>query len=623
MACALIGVAVPTVAGAHTSAATTTTQTQSLSADERLRLVLESNLLGREHALAHLGDRRARTRQAPAQGDPGFDPCRPRGAGNEFDPDRPRPPAEQPTGQARCSTLPAQPRTAAKLARYGRWNASVLDLPHYAIHATLMPTGKVLFWGFEWTQNIITRTPTSHQETAGASTIWDPAKGTGPRAFKAVPAPMLDVDGDGVAERVPLYCSGQVLLADGRVLVTGGTLDLRWYEKGFTQAPGIKIVLIFDPRTETWSRSQDMTVPRWYPTQVKLADGRVAVLGGFNDSKPTTFTQTLDIVSRDGARVAHAAAGDRLTWTYPGMLLMPSARILLAGPVKGDTGLLDPKTLSWKPVAPLPADRGGSNFVPVPSRTGASPLAMLIGGIDFQAPLRDRSAEPVAYRTTVTFDERRAGRGWRPTPSQHRPRNWPNTVLLPDGSMVTLGGGTQITRRDAAYTSEPANRRVELWDPRTGRWRLGPAQREDRTYHSVGVLLPDGRVWSAGDDGNPNRDGDTGEVYEPPYLFRGARPKIVAGPRRVHAKRTFTLTVGGPAPERVTMLAPAATTHALDMNQRFVELKVVRRTRLGKKRTRLTVLGPRSAAVAPPGPWMLFALSQRGAPSVARWTSVR
>lgn len=618
----LLAAAPATPAGAHgNDAAARAAAPAELTPDERVRLAVETNLLGREHALAHLAQGRATTRQAPSGGDPGFDPCRPRGAANAFDPDRPRPPAERPTGQDRCSTLPAQPRTPVALARQGRWNSTVLDLPHYAIHATLLPTGKVLFWGFEWTQNIITRTATSHQETAGASTIWDPAKGTGPGAFKAVPAPMIDVDGDGTAERVPLYCSGQVLLADGRVLVTGGTLDLRWGERGYTNPPGIKVVLIFDPRTETWARGQDMTVPRWYPTQVKLADGRVAVLGGFDAGRPTSLTATLDVISPDGATTTHAPSGGRLTWTYPGLLLMPSSRVLLAGPLKGDTGLLNPRTLTWQDTARLPADRGGSNLVPVPSRSGASPQAMLIGGVDFLAPSRE-GTEPMAYRTTLTFDERRAARGWRPSPSQHRPRNWPNTVLLPDGSMVTLGGGTQITRRDAAYTTTRANRHVELWDPRTGRWRLGPAQREDRTYHSVGVLLPDGRVWSAGDDANPNRDGDTAEVYEPPYLFRGARPRILAGPRRVRPRERFALTVAGPVPERVTMLAPSATTHALDMNQRFVELRVLRRERRGG-RTRLTVLGPRSAAVAPPGPWMLFALSERGAPSVARWTSVR
>jgi len=591
--------------------------TRTLTAEDRVRLAVESDLLGREHALQHLAQRRATPRQ---QADPGFDACRPRGPANTFE-ERPRPPLGRPTGQDRCSRLPRQPRTKAVLARVGRWSTETSDLPHYAIHATLLPTGKVLFWGFDWTQHIITQNPTSHQQTSGAATLWDPAKGTGARAFRTVPPPLIDVDGDGVVERVPLYCSGQLLLADGRVLVTGGTLDLRWYEKGYTNPPGLKIVLLFDPETETWDRSQDMTVPRWYPTQVKLADGRVAVLGGFDANKPTSFTQTLDIVSADGRRVDHAASGDKLTWTYPGMLLMPSSRVLLAGPIKGDVGLLDPKTLTWKPMSPLPADRGGGNLVPVPSPTGASPEAMLVGGTDFLAPSRTGQDQP-AYRTTLTFDERRSARGWRPSPSQHRPRNWPNTVLLPDGSMVTLGGGTGITRRDAAFGSAPANRAVELWDPATRRWRLGPAQREDRTYHSVGVLLPDGRVWSAGDDANPNRDGDTAELYEPPYLFKGPRPRIVTGPARVQAGRPFTLTVTGPVPDRVTMLAPAATTHALDMNQRFVELKV-RRARTTRGRTVLTVDGPRRASVAPPGPWMLFALSDRGAPSKARWTTVR
>ncbi|PTL59469.1 glyoxal oxidase [Paraconexibacter algicola] len=593
--------------------------TRTLDAQGRVQLAVETSILGREHALQHLAQRQAVLPPAP-DGDPGFDPCRPRGAANQFE-ERPRPPLGRPTGQQRCSTLPRQPRTKAALGRLGRWSADTSDLPHYAIHATLMPTGKVLFWGFDWTQHIITANPTSHQQTSGAATIWDPAKGTGPSAFKPVPPPLIDVDGDGVQERVPLYCSGQLLLADGRVLVTGGTLDLRWFQKGYTNPPGLKIVLIFDPRTETWARSQDMTVPRWYPTQVKLADGRVAVLGGFDANKPTSFTQTLDIISADGRTVAHAPSGDRLTWTYPGMLLMPSSRVLLAGPIKGDVGLLDPRTLTWKATSPLPADRGGGNLVPVPSRTGASPEAMLIGGADFLAPSRTGQDQP-AYRTTVTFDERRSARGFEPSPSQHRGRNWPNTVLLPDGSMVTLGGGTGITKRDAAFTADPKNRAVELWDPRTKRWRLGPSQREDRTYHSVGVLLPDGRVWSAGDDANPNRDGDTAELYEPPYLFRGERPRIVAGPRRVGARRSFTLTVTGPAPERVTMLAPSATTHALDMNQRFVELRVLRRRTVGT-RTVLTVQGPRRPSVAPPGPWMLFALSEDGAPSVARWTTVR
>ena len=586
---------------------------------ERAQQAFETTVLGPAHAREHARTRAVNRRRQARASQQAFDPCRPRGAATEFDLSRPLPPAGQPTGQARCSTLPAQP-TGEKRARSGRWRPGVLDLPHYAIHAALMPTGKVLFYGFEWTQHLITKSPGTHQQTTSVATIWDPAKGMGPNSLTSVPPPRVDVDGDGVVEPVPLYCSGQSFLPDGRILVTGGTLDLRWAEKGYTNPPGLRLTLIFDPRTQRWSRGQDMSVARWYPTQVTLADGRTLILGGYDDQKPTSLTHTLEVASPDGRRITAAPQADRETWTYPGLLLLPSSRVLLAGPRAQDTALLDTGSLRWSSIPRLPATRGGENLVPLPTRSGSSPQALIVGGANFE---RAQSAgDTPAYKTTLVFDDRKASRGFRPAPSQRLGRNWPNTVLLPDGSMATFGGGNAITRRDAAFSADPRNRRVELWDPATRRWRLGPPQREDRTYHSVAVLLPDGRVWSAGDDANPNRDGDTGELYDPPYLFKGTRPRIAAAPRRLAPRARFSMTVRGVVPKRVTLLAPAAVTHARDMNQRFVELRIVRSRRSGDT-TRLTVQAPRSKAIAPPGPYMLFALSDRGAPSVARWTSVR
>ena len=98
-----------------------------------------------------------------------------------------------------------------------------------------------------------------------------------------------------------------------------------------------------------------------------------------------------------------------------------------------------------------------------------------------------------------------------------------NTVLLPDGSMVTVGGGVGIRNGDQ-WQADAAQRQVDLRDPATGAWRLGAAQAESRAYHSTALLLPDGRVVSAGDDVNGGTDKDTAEIYEPPYLFKGARP---------------------------------------------------------------------------------------------------
>ena len=76
-----------------------------------------------------------------------------------------------------------------------------------------------------------------------------------------------------------------------------------------------------------------------------------------------------------------------------------------------------------------------------------------------------------------------------------------NTVLLPDGSMVTVGGGVGARDGDQ-WAGDPEQRQVELWNPATGNWTLGPSQAETRAYHSTALLLPDGRVISAGDDVN-------------------------------------------------------------------------------------------------------------------------
>ena len=77
-------------------------------------------------------------------------------------------------------------------------------------------------------------------------------------------------------------------------------------------------------------------------------------------------------------------------------------------------------------------------------------------------------------------------------------------------------------------------------------WRLGPAQQKWRAYHSTALLLPDGRVLSAGDDywhlgDDPRPQGgdpmDVGEIYSPPYLFDGdelaPRPTIEDAPAEV------------------------------------------------------------------------------------------
>ena len=163
-------------------------------------------------------------------------------------------------------------------------------------------------------------------------------------------------------------------------------------------------------------------------------------------------------------------------------------------------------------------------------------------------------------------------------------------------------------------------RQIELYDPASGSWSLGASQAEGRAYHSTAVLLPDGRVLSAGDNfnGTPGQPGgdrtDTAEIYRPPYLFKGARPAISSAPASVAWGDSFGINSPDPV-SRAVLMAPAATTHGYDMNQRHVELAVTN-TVAG---TGIDVVSPPNARVAPPGYYMLFLLNAQGVPSVSRW----
>ena len=62
----------------------------------------------------------------------------------------------------------------------------------------------------------------------------------------------------------------------------------------------------------------------------------------------------------------------------------------------------------------------------------------------------------------------------------------------------------------------------EILSPTTNTWSLADTQAEERTYHSTALLLPSGQVVSAGDDRPGHQFNTQGELYSPPYLFKGA-----------------------------------------------------------------------------------------------------
>src|SRR5262249_58768741 len=73
-----------------------------------------------------------------------------------------------------------------------------------------------------------------------------------------------------------MFCDGQTILSDGRMLTAGGHAD--W-------GVGIPNTDIYDPVSRLWSSMAAMNFPRWYPTLTTLPDGRVFSISGSNQNE--------------------------------------------------------------------------------------------------------------------------------------------------------------------------------------------------------------------------------------------------------------------------------------------------------------------------------------------------
>jgi hypothetical protein len=560
--------------------------------DEQVVRKLEARALGSNHAREHALGRRYARRQLKRW--------------------RTLPAAER-RRIRRADRIRIHAAASEPASEVGRWDTP-FALPIHAVHSAVMPNGKVLLWSYPFRA-----TESSPRLLEGRAWIWDPAKGTGSDSFKQMPIP----PSNGAAQAV-IFCSGGSLLPNGGVLVVGGTL--KYQQSGVNDWTGMKDIWVFDPWSETWTKQPDTNKGRWYPSQELLPDGRTLLLGGWDESGTAADNEDLEVFTAAASptgvgTVELFPAGRRQVQFYPHLFTMPTGQVLLGGPRGPDTALLTPTQVvdgatqdlfTWTDV-PASDWRNQGSAILEPAGPAGSTRVTQIGGN--QPP---GTTQP-SRATSETFDIANAVAGWVHRPTLNIPRSNFNAVVLPDSSVVAIGGSNGVNDIENNYATWPdsRSRQIEIRDPATGQWRLGPAQAEDRAYHSTAVLLPDGRVLSGGDDRPGTRTSDTGEIYSPPYLFRGPRPVIDSAPAEVQWGRNLRVNVSGPHAERVVLMAPGAVTHGVEMHAKHVELAITASDGAG-----VNAVAPPNANVAQPGWYMLFALSADGVPSVAKWVRV-
>ncbi|MEQ1684353.1 MAG: carbohydrate-binding domain-containing protein [Burkholderiaceae bacterium] len=473
----------------------------------------------------------------------------------------------------RASALALAPPGAPNVS--GRFTAA-FNWPLIPIHTTVLPDGRVLSYGSD---------ELGQQSGLFNYAIWDPTLGTGTQSHLLLPN----------TTATDIFCSAQIVLPrTGEILLTGGDKIV-----GGARNYSVPDVNFFDYLTNTLRRStQSMALARWYPSVVTLTDGNVLVLGGRDTLIPTPAIATPELYdvatgwrSLTGATNNNAYGSVNSEWFYPRAWVGPNGLVFVVTNA-GTTWRMNPAGTGSITQLPLTVP-ATTYFLPAVMYAPGKILTLRTGGL---AGVIDINPATPTYAATAPVSQERL---------------WGSSTVLADGR-VFVSGGSRLENQatDVAYQSE-------LWNPATGTWTAGATATRMRLYHSTSMLMPDARVLTAGGGAPGPVINLNAELYEPPYLFKAdgsyaTRPVIQTAPLQAAWSTPFTLQTNTTGISKVAFVKTGSVTHSVDFDQRYIPLAY---TQTGNT---LTVQAPASAALAPPGNYMVFVFDSAGVPSVAK-----
>jgi YVTN family beta-propeller protein len=460
----------------------------------------------------------------------------------------------------------------------GRWGSVIAWTPHIPVTASLLPNGKLLTFA----SNQRTTFPSGPEFTYAA--VWDPATGQ-----------FVEVNNN----RHDMFCGGTALLPDGRLVVNGGRATTR-------------LSSIFDWSANQWRALPNMNDPRWYNPSVALPDGGVFTVsgsGGSNTAELWNEATGWRRLSGVGWSAVTSQPGYINIW-HPFLMLAPNGNLFHFGPTD---------RMNWVTTSGTGSLTFSGNNVPGSHYPKEGAWAMYNEGriVVAGGGANTTSGSDSTTGTSTTASYKVDLRGTTPVVSSIAPmtiaRQFHNSVVLPNGEVMIIGGNGGVKFSDAASVLSP-----EIWNPQTETWRTVANHVTPRNYHSVALLLPDGRVWSGGGGlGGNAADHRDAEIFTPPMLLNSSgtlatRPVISSMPAKVGIGTSFTVNAT-PGLARFTMIRISAVTHSVNTDQRFLEASFTE-TSPGVYR----VNAHRNVNVLLPGYWMLFGLNSSGVHSVSR-----
>lgn len=528
----------------------------------------------------------------------------------------------------------------------GQWSAPV-DWNVTAIHSILLPDETVMSFGTfgiekkeegkndTRSNKKITLTDGRELERDGGShqwrqhnvnsgidfDIWDPKKGVENNSHFLFKQPVV----------MDAFCSVVRVLDQNRVFIVGGN------KNNDTDLPDTQnSTMIYDLNEKKFKLSNKLNFKRWYGSVVITGDSKMIIFGGKDvnlGGKISSTPEIIDLNNMDlGWQILNKSKSEELfgisdsdEWNYPRAFLASDGNIV--GISYDKIWVMDTKN-DYRVIktGEIPLVSGGISGIlehdnPNLENEKKEELKLLTIGSPVGST---NSIVMIEKDKLLVIGGKQDGEEYAPSnkiflidiedsfnpkitelKSMNYARSNANSTIMPDGNIFINGGHS--------YTNlEFSNFTAEMFNPKTQTIKKLDKAYFPRNYHSSSILLPDGRVLTAG--------GDVwnAEIFYPPYLFTkdinnktvlAKRPKIINLAKEIKRGKETTMEVTE-GTDRVTIISTGSTTHAQPSESKFreVEFKKI-------SENKISIKLDDNINDLQNGTYMVFVLNSQGTPS--------
>ncbi len=385
------------------------------------------------------------------------------------------------------------------------------------------------------------------------------------------------------------FCSIVRVLDRNRVFILGGNKNRD------TNLPDTQnSTMIYDVKNQKFNLSKKLNFKRWYGSVAITGDEKMIMFGGKDivTKEISIIPELIDLKNIDnGWSILHKAKSNDLfgeqdadEWSYPKVFLASDGNIV--GISYNKIWVMDVNN-DYRVIktGEIPLVKTGiSNIVehsnPNFKNDKKEHLKLLTVG---SAVGSTSSAIMIDKDKVLVFGGKQVGKEYSPSnkvmlidfsnsfkpkiselSSMKYARSDGNATILPDGTVFINGGHSYTDLKFSIFNAE-------IYNPDTQTTEIMDHAYFRRNYHASSLLLPDGRILTAG--------GDVwnAEIFYPPYLFTkdinnktvlAKRPKIIDIDKEVKRGEIVNIDIEGEV-SQVTLLSTGTTTHAQPSESKF------------------------------------------------------